>query len=967
MSFIDKIIGDPGDRHIKKKLKPLVEKINDFESEYEKISDDQLRAKTQKFRDELKNKKTLDDILPDAFAVVREASKRALGMRHFDVQLIGAMVLNQGDIAEMRTGEGKTLVATLTIYLNALEGKGAHVVTVNDYLARRDAVWMAQIYDFLGLSVGCIQHEKSYIYDSHVIASESTDERGNLNDATNTDDKNNNTQHDDKIAAVADTLPRNDTISPMIEIDYDHLRPVERRQAYEADVTYGTNNEFGFDYLRDNMVADKDQMVQRPFNFAIVDEVDSILIDEARTPLIISAPDNRPIDLYYKYAQLVKKLKENEDYNIDEKMRSSTLSEDGIKKMEQWLEVKNIYTEAGLDAVHHIEQALKANTLFEKDKDYIVQENEIIIVDEFTGRLMHGRRYSEGLHQAIEAKEGVEIKRESRTLATITFQNYFRLYPKLAGMTGTAKTEEEEFRRIYGLDVYVVPTNKPIARIDHSDRVYKSRKGKYEALVREIKQKQEKGQPVLVGTISIEQNEEFSEILQRDGVKHEILNAKNHEREAEIIAQAGAKGSVTLATNMAGRGVDIVLGGAPFDKQRAKEVKSLGGLHVLGTERHEARRIDNQLRGRGGRQGDPGSSRFFISVDDDLMRIFGSDRIKNMMNRLGVPEDMPIENKMVSRAIESAQKKVEGNNFDIRKHVVQYDDVMNHHRESIYRQRRTALSASKEGELRNQLFEMIEHEIAQVVNLHTASSNCEDWNLEEIEQTMTTIFPSDVSFNLKEAVCPEGYKDKGKDAQMRTKLIDYLVEKAKEIYSKMSKSLGNEEQIIALERAVLLNSIDTLWMDHLESLDNLRTAVGLRGYGQRDPLVEYKRDAYGLFQQLQGSIQNQVVYSVFKIMAARSMQAKGAGQAEGLLRALGTGLSGLSGMRFSAPAKEGQEKGESPIQQSSSNATQMMQNAAMSSSAIASVPRNRFGGEKVGRNDPCPCGSGKKFKKCHGK
>ncbi|PIQ80402.1 MAG: preprotein translocase subunit SecA, partial [Parcubacteria group bacterium CG11_big_fil_rev_8_21_14_0_20_41_14] len=650
MSFIDKILGDPGDKHIKKKLNPLVEKINSLEKEFQSKSDDQLKAVTEELRSELKNGKTLDQILPRAFAAVREAAKRTLGMRHFDVQLIGGMVLNQGDIAEMRTGEGKTLVATLATYLNALEGKGAHVVTVNDYLARRDAVWMAQVYDFLGLSVGVIQHEKSYLYDNSVKAAS------------------------DEIA---------DPATLMVEIDYDHLRPASRKEAYQADITYGTNNEFGFDYLRDNMVSKVEQMVQRPFNFAIVDEVDSILIDEARTPLIISAPDNRPIDLYYKYAKLVKQLKENEDYNIDEKMRSSTLSEQGIKKMEQWLGVENIYTDAGLDSVHHIEQALKANTLFEKDKDYVEQDNEIIIVDEFTGRLMQGRRYSEGLHQAIEAKEGVEIKRESRTLATITFQNYFRLYPKLAGMTGTAKTEEEEFRRIYNLDVYVIPTNKPIERLDHQDRVYKSSKGKYEALVREIKKRQDKGQPVLVGTISIEQNEEFSEILRHAGVKHEILNAKNHEREAEIIAQAGAKSSVTLATNMAGRGVDIVLGGAPFDKELAVEVKRLGGLHVLGTERHEARRIDNQLRGRSGRQGDPGSSQFFISVEDDLMRIFGSDRIKNMMNRLGVPEDMPIENKMVSRAIESAQKKVEGNNFDIRKHVVQYDDVMNMHRESI--------------------------------------------------------------------------------------------------------------------------------------------------------------------------------------------------------------------------------------------------------------------------------------------
>ncbi|OJI06282.1 preprotein translocase subunit SecA [bacterium CG10_46_32] len=930
MTFLDKLLGDPGDRHIKKKLKPVSEKINALESVFEKKTDQELAACTEQFKKRIADGESLDGIVQEAFAVVREASKRTLGMRHFDVQLIGGMVLHQGAISEMRTGEGKTLVATLPVYLNALTGKGVHVVTVNDYLARRDAVWMAKVYNLLGLSIGVIQHEKSYLYDPGVTADTEQEEKELL------------------------------TVSPMVKIDYDHLRPVERREAYQADITYGTNNEFGFDYLRDNMVARAEQMVQRDFNFAIVDEVDSILIDEARTPLIISAPDDRPVDQYYRYAGLIKNLIENEDYNVDEKMRAATLTEAGIKKMERSLGMENIYTEGGLSVVHHLEQSLKARTLFEKDRDYVVAEGEVVIVDEFTGRMMSGRRYSEGLHQAIEAKEGVEIKRESRTLATITFQNYFRLYPKLSGMTGTAKTEEEEFRKIYGLDVFVIPTNKPIMRLDLGDRVYKSKKGKYDALIAEIKNRNKAGQPMLIGTISIEQNEEFAELLGKAGVKHEILNAKNHEREAEIISLAGRVGAVTLATNMAGRGVDIVLGGMPYDASKADEVKKLGGLHVLGTERHEARRIDNQLRGRSGRQGDPGSSQFFISVDDDLMRIFGSDRIKNMMNRLGVPEDMPIENKMVSRSIESAQKKVEGNNFDIRKHVVEYDDVANRHREAIYKRRKSILKAESEEDLGDQIFEMIDAEIVQVVNLHTSASNQDEWNLTEIEQTVATIFPPDTALDIKEAA----------SSGDREKLIEYLQGKAESVYQEAAKVINDEQQLKQIEAGVLLNSIDTLWMDHLDALDNLRTAVGLRGYGQRDPLVEYKRDAYGLFKQLLSSVQNQVVYSIYKVLAARSMQIQGASspeQAQKLLNSFGSSLSALRGLRFSAPAKEMSEKTERPGQQSSQSGTRFLQQATTASSSLASPDRNRFSGEKVGRNDVCPCGSGKKFKKCHGK
>lgn len=941
MSFLDKVFGDPGEKHIKKQLRPQVADINALEEKFQSLSDEELKAYTQTFKEVLQSGKTLEDILPEAFAVVREAAKRTMGMRHFDVQLIGGMVLHQGSIAEMRTGEGKTLVGTLPVYLNALTGKGVHVVTVNDYLARRDAVWMAKIYDFLGLTIGCIQHEKSYVYDAGVTAdSEEQETEGE--------------------GLVVDA-------NPVVKIDYDNLRPVPRKEAYEADITYGTNNEFGFDYLRDNMVASPEQMVQRDFAFAIVDEVDSILIDEARTPLIISAPDDRPIDLYYKYADLVKKLKENEDYNIDEKMRASSLTDEGIKKMEEWLGMDNIYTEGGMAAVHHIEQALKAQTLFHKDKDYVVQSNEIVIVDEFTGRLMHGRRYSEGLHQAIEAKEGVEIKRESRTLATITFQNYFRLYPKLSGMTGTAKTEEEEFRRIYGLDVFVVPTNKPIARIDAADKIYKSKKGKYDALVKEIKERSSKGQPVLVGTVSIEQNEEFSQYLQQNNVKHEILNAKNHEREAEIIAQAGRSGVITLATNMAGRGVDIALGGTPHDAEEAQKVRDAGGLHVIGTARHESRRIDNQLRGRAGRQGDPGSSVFYISVDDDLMRIFGSDRIRGLMDRLGLPEDMPIENKMVSRSIESAQKKVEGNNFDIRKHVVEYDDVTNRHREAIYRRRKEILHTQEVEKIEDMVFEMVEQEISQVVNFHTAATSYQEWNLAEIEQTMASIFPTNEPLDLPEVIgIGTEERDKGDDAKMRSKLIDHLTEKAHEQFDTMAESIGDTEQTIKVMRGVMLNAIDTLWMDHLEALDNLRTAVGLRGYGQKDPLVEYKRDAYGLFQQLQGSIQNQIVYSVFKILAARVLQTKAPDnmeQANALLGALGKGLDSIKNLKFSAPAKEMSARSETPVAQSSNMSSTGLPGGMMSQQT---ENRNTFGGEKVGRNDACPCGSGKKYKKCHG-
>ncbi len=959
MSFLTKILGDPSDKTIKKKFRPLVQKVNELEKSFQKKSDLEIRACTQDFKDRIKNGESFEDILPEAFAVAREAAKRTIGQRHYDVQLIGGMVLHYGNIAEMRTGEGKTLVATLAVYLNAISGKGVHVVTVNDYLARRDAVWMGKIYNFLGLSVGVIQHEKSYLYDEGAKV------------ATEEELEQEKQKEQDSVKIESQT-------SPLVQIDYDHLRPIERKEAYLADITYGTNNEFGFDYLRDNMSASVEQMVQREPNFAIVDEVDSILIDEARTPLIISAPDDRPTDMYVKYSQYVSRLEENKDYNVDEKMRSATLTDLGIKKMEEWLGIENIYTEGGLSAVHHIEQALKARTLFQLDRDYVVREGEVVIVDEFTGRMMQGRRYSEGLHQAIEAKEGVEIKRESRTLATITFQNYFRLYPKLSGMTGTAKTEEEEFRKIYGLDVYVVPTNKLIARIDSSDRVYKSKQGKYKALIKEIRERNRRGQPILIGTISIEQNEEFGEFLNKSGIKHEILNAKNHEREAEIVAQAGKRGAVTLATNMAGRGVDIVLGGTPFSKELAEEVKKAGGLHVIGTERHESRRIDNQLRGRSGRQGDPGSSQFFVSVEDDLMRIFGSGRIQGMMNRLGVPEDMPIENKMVSKAIESAQKRVEGHNFDIRKHVVEYDDVTNRHREAIYRKRKEILFApldlsenkiedelsglEKKETPRQIIFEMLDREVAQVVNFHTGGSSRKDWNLKEIEETMASILPSDSKLDFSGINEKGDFRDKGEDAEARTVLIEKINQEIINKYNSIAGEFEDQENLARFEKAILLNAIDTLWMDHLESLDNLRTAVGLRGYGQRDPLVEYKRDAYKLFQELLSSIQNKISYSIFKILQAKRQSVSGA-----LEQALRRSMASMGGLRFSAPAKTMSEKTESPAAQSSSSSSGLVDVMRTGTSSISSELSNRFEGKKVGRNDPCPCGSGKKYKKCHGK
>jgi preprotein translocase subunit SecA len=994
MKLFIKIFGDPNEKIIKS-LRPIVEEINGLEEKFKKMSDAELKAMTGEFHKRLgveesvapltglprrrsvpprNDNNALDEILPEAFAVVREAARRVLGQRHYDVQLIGGIVLHRGQIAEMRTGEGKTLVATLPLYLNALTGRGAHLVTVNDYLSRLGAGWMAPVYHLLGLTTGVIVHDASFVYDPEYL-----------------DDS----QYDERLK---------------------HFRPVSRREAYECDITYGTNNEFGFDYLRDNMAPSLDQVVQRELNFAIVDEVDSILIDEARTPLIISAPAEESTDKYYKFAQLVARLKENEDYNVDEKMRAATLTESGISKMEKWLGVDNIYTVGGVREVHHIEQALKARVLFQKDRDYVVKDGEVIIVDEFTGRLMHGRRYSDGLHQAIEAKEGVKIQRESQTLATITFQNYFRMYNKLSGMTGTAVTEAEEFAKIYNLETVVVPTHKPMIRVDMNDLIYRTEAGKFKAVIKDVKERHKNGQPVLVGTISIEKNELLADMMEREGLSPQVLNAKNHLKEAQIIANAGRLGAITIATNMAGRGVDIMLGGKEPSKnspehkeweEEHKKVIELGGLHVIGTERHESRRIDNQLRGRAGRQGDPGSSRFYVSCEDDLMRIFGGDRMKAIMNTLKLPEDMPIENKIISRSIEQAQKKVEGNNFDIRKHLVEYDDVLNKHREAIYRRRREILEIAdlrmandkckkklnseaselssvadteeerntenfqqnRKSKIENRkslsdiILEMVENEIEQVVSFHTAGERISDWNLDEIREVVSTIFsvPKNLREDLEEFIKGGDKLDK---AKARTAIIDYLVKCANENYKNLTakaESAGLNWQEI--EKAILIRSIDTLWVEHLEAMSSLRQGIGLRGYGQRDPLVEYKKEAYGLYNELNNLIQKEVVYSIFKIGAIHELSAQGF---------TAPNLSDRA-KAFTAPAKEmgsssasfsGFKQAETG---SGSIAAESRKQKAESSVDMVRQKIKTADGQKVGRNDPCPCGSGKKFKKCCGK
>ncbi len=926
VKFVEKLFGDQNKKKLKS-LKGVVESVNALEDSIQSLSDTQLQAKTEEFRSRVKNGETLDDIRDEAFAVVREAARRTLGQRHYDVQLIGGAVLHAGKITEMRTGEGKTLSATTAAYLNALGGEGVHIVTVNDYLARRDADWMGQVYHFLGMTIACIQNQSvAYMYDANIEDVRRPEEgEGEVPDEASTE------------GAGYESL---------IVADMKHLRSVPRREAYKADILFGTNNEFGFDYLRDNMVQKAEDRVQRGLNFAIIDEVDSILIDEARTPLIISAPAADATDQYYTFANLVSQLKEHDDFVVDEKMRSATLTDEGITKLEKALGVENIYVSGGLRTVHHIEQALKARTLFARDKDYVVRDGEVFIVDEFTGRMMQGRRYSEGLHQAIEAKEGLEIKQESRTLATITLQNFFRLYNKLSGMTGTAETESEEFFKIYGLDVVVIPTHREIQRIDLPDRVYKSRKGKFQAVVKEIKELNAKGRPVLVGTISIEENELLSEFLTANGIQHDLLNAKNHESEAEIIAQAGKSGAVTIATNMAGRGVDIILGGNPVDIDEARKVKDLGGLAVLGTERHESRRIDNQLRGRAGRQGDSGSSQFFVSMDDELMRIFGSDRMKGFMDKLGVPEDMPIENKMVSRSIESAQKKVESRNFDIRKHLVEYDDVINKHRDAIYRRRNAVLDDTAE-KLHKTILELIEGEVEHIVSFHTNNQGEDSenaWDMKIICEAMQNIFPmSEEACRIAMKEMKEGGEGKLEEAEARTQIIEYFTKHAHDAYEEMVAKVGDTKVVHQVEQGLYLRSIDVLWMEHVDQMSFLRDSIGLRGYGQRDPLVEYKRESYQMFQELLANIQKQVVSNVFRVGQAKTVVEDTQEQ---------------KNIQYIAPAKEmGRQK-------------QQVQGAQQQKKEEVKEPyhaenRNEEG-KKIGRNDPCPCGSGKKYKKCHG-
>ncbi len=840
------VFGDPN-KKVLAELKTDAEAINALESSISALSDEALKAKTAEFKERLQKGETVNDLVCEAFAVVREAGLRTLSQRHFDVQLMGGLALHQGKIAEMRTGEGKTLTSTLPIYVNALEGKGVHVVTVNDYLAKRDAVWMGQIFSFLGLSIACIQHEGGYIYDESFKTEEKADEE---RDATGS-----------------------------FRVQMDFLRPISRKEAYDADITYGTNNEFGFDYLRDNMAGSIDQIVQRDLHFAIIDEIDSILIDEARTPLIISAPAEESADLYYKFAGMVKDLVVNEDYNVDEKMRVATFTEGGLHKIEQRLGIENLYAEGGMHFVHYAEQALRARAIYKIDKDYVVQGDEVKIVDEFTGRIMEGRRYSEGLHQALEAKEGVAIQRESKTLATITYQNYFRMYKKLCGMTGTAKTESEEFMTIYGLEVVVVPTNQTVARKDLPDLIYKNEIGKFLAVIDEVKARREKGQPVLIGTASIEKNELLHKLLTQSGIPHQMLNAKNHEQEAQIIAQAGKTGAVTVATNMAGRGVDIVLGGNPSTKEEQLAIKALGGLFVLGTERHESRRIDNQLRGRSGRQGDPGETRFFVSLEDDLMRIFGGDRLKKAMELLQVDDKTPIESRLVTSQLEKSQERVEGHHFDSRKRVLQYDDVLNKHRTAVY-ERRKAILMDDDFDVKREVKEMIESEIERVVLFHTGDSSETDipeefrekqkgdWNPQEIVEVMNTILPLKPELEQKiKTVFKTISKDKEMLAAQRTDVIEAMVEFVESELNRLEKMFSNEKDFKQLLKSIMLRTIDNAWVSHLETMNYLRRSIGLRGYGQRDPLVEYKREAFGIFNAMQAAVDREVVYHVFKVFS----------------------------------------------------------------------------------------------------
>lgn len=877
VKILEKIFGTKNERELKRYF-TIVEDINRLENQISSLSDEKLKQKTDEFRERLARGESLDDILKEAFAVVREVAKRTLGMRHFDVQLVGGLVLHEGKIAEMKTGEGKTLVATLAAYLNALEGKGVHVVTVNDYLARRDVQWMGVIYNFLGLSVGVIQPDASFLYDPNY------------------------------------RLP---------DRRFDRLRPCSKKEAYLADITYGTNNEFGFDYLRDNMRYTIDELCQRELNYAIVDEVDSILIDEARTPLIISGPSEESTDIYYAVNRIIKYLKPENDFKLDEKLKTVVLTEQGSQKAEKLLGIDNLYNPSNIQIVHHINQAIRAHYFFKKDVDYVVKDGKIVIVDEFTGRLLEGRRWSDGLHQAIEAKEGLKIEAENQTLATITFQNYFRMYKKLAGMTGTADTEASEFAEIYNLEVVVIPTHKPMIRQDYPDAVYKTEKAKYEAVVRDIEECYKAGRPVLVGTTSIEKSELISKILKKKGVPHNVLNAKYHDREAEIVAQAGRIGAVTIATNMAGRGTDILLGGNPeflaremlsgkdyteeeykkalekareICKEEHDKVVSLGGLHIIGTERHESRRIDNQLRGRAGRQGDPGSSRFYLSLEDELLRLFGGERLQSLMQFLKIEDDTPIENKMVSKAIENAQKRVEAHNFDIRKHLLKYDDVMNSQRKEIYSFRKEVLESDS---LKDKVFELLEIEIDEMVDFYLAQEN---EGVEKLKEQLNARFDIEVDLS-----------NKSKD-----EIKEYLLENLRDAYEKKEQKVGTE-LMREVEKMVFLHVIDTKWKDHLLGIDHIKEGIGLRGYAQRDPLVEYKKEAFELFEEMSRNIISDILTRLFKIQIKEESQVKVA--------------------RVQKIQKTGGDGAHRPVEKP----------------------------KKIGRNDPCPCGSGKKYKKCCGR
>lgn len=891
LSFFSKLL-DSNEREIKR-LKVLVEKISHHEASMKKLKDKDFQKKTAEFKERLHNGQTVNDLLPEAYALVREAAHRTIGERHYDVQLMAAIVLHEGKVAEMRTGEGKTLSAIPALYLNALTGRGVHLVTVNDYLARRDAGWMGQVFYFLGLTTSAIISDQSFVIDPSFEDPSAVDWR------------------------------------------LRHLKPVSRKEAYLADITYGINSEFGFDYLRDNMVSDMSQLVQRDYHFAVVDEVDSVLIDEARTPHIISAPAAEATHRYYDYAKLVEKLSQDTDYSIDEKLRTAHLTDHGILKIEKLLGVGNIY-ENDFEAVHHLEAALKAKTLFHREKEYIVKDGQVVIVDEFTGRLLTGRRFSEGIHQAIEAKEGVAIQQESKTLATVSLQNYFRMYEKLSGMTGTALTEAEEFHKIYNLDVVVIPTHRATVRRDETDSVYKTTRAKYMAIVNDIIEAHKLGQPVLVGTTSIDKNEIISELLKRKGIPHQVLNAKNHLKEAMIITEAGKKGAITVATNMAGRGVDIILGGSKkerwevesdkeYEKERKEwqkhhdEVLAVGGLRVIGSERHESRRIDNQLRGRAGRQGDPGSTRFYVSLEDDIMRLFGGEQVSKLMTIFKLPEDVPLEHGMVSRSIQQAQVKVEGFHFDSRKHLVEYDDVLNRQREIVYKKRRAILEGENQKEA---IINRIVNEVSTLVMV----SNDDHGGLdaERLMREFVTIVPFD----------PHSQEHLKQEIQTKnaTEATEFLSQIVTDMYKQREQHVG-EEVMRQVERWVSLSAIDTFWMEHLDAIDDLREGIGLRGYGQREPLVEYKNEAFTLFERLMSGIDSEIIHRIFKVQVQMQQPEAISSQPSAPKE---TAIS-----KVAKKAKTNSEEGKAKAKEPKVNTA------------------------KLGRNDPCWCGSGKKWKKCH--